>query len=264
MDSETPLWKWMVAAGAVIIVCFFLGYFVLGPQARTGGDRVGVAQASGGETTIIPTPPPVIAPAPPRPAATTLESAVDVEETTAQREAQRKKEEAEKKAEAEQEAEADRKKNERDDDESDDRPARSSPSAPPNENEESEDAPPATTLPSEETPVRSAENNDPDALPAAPDVTAPVGTSPPAPSSGGNVGGPLYRVRVGTFDSRTGAQNLSAELNGRGYATRLQPEQVNGRTVYHLQIGAYRDEKRAKEIQKELKTNGYEAAIARG
>jgi cell division protein FtsN len=60
-------------------------------------------------------------------------------------------------------------------------------------------------------------------------------------------------VRVGSFDSRADAQSLALELNGRGYATRTEPAQVGRKTVYRVQVGAYRDERHARDIARNSK-----------
>ncbi len=77
-------------------------------------------------------------------------------------------------------------------------------------------------------------------------------------------GGALYKVRVGSFESRSNADNLAVEPNGRGYPTFTKSEQVNGRTVYHVQVGAYEDEKQARERQRELQANGYDSTLSTG
>jgi len=73
----------------------------------------------------------------------------------------------------------------------------------------------------------------------------------------------LYRVRVGAFANRDNAQNLAAELNGRGYSTTIIKEGGDDNPLYRLQVGAYRDKKTADNTLKELKANGYDAVISR-
>ena len=88
MQRETPVLTWTAAAVGVILVCFCLGYFVLGPSARPGSATIEAVESPG--PTPLASPPPAA-------------SSVIVEERTDEVEAKRKKAEeaAKKKADAE-------------------------------------------------------------------------------------------------------------------------------------------------------------------
>ena len=99
MDSDNSALKWTAAAVGVILVCFCLGYYVLGPNARPGARGVG-ADPNG--ITIVAT----------NPSPGSPNTGIIITEKTAEIEAKRKKaaeeaakkqadEEAKKKAEEE-------------------------------------------------------------------------------------------------------------------------------------------------------------------
>lgn len=290
MEPETPVIKYAAIAVLVIIVCFGLGYFVLGPSARSSSD-VRVVEA-----------PPVVV-NDPRPVATEAsggDAPVVVEERTAQKEAEeraaeekRKKDEAERRERAKanrekRRREAEERKQQADaqnaatatsttgEDDGDPRPVEAEelpkergepPIVAPGE--EPAAAPESTPRPGRsETPRVSRPAPEPPA-PAAPEP-APAGSpsvtpepSPPSRSSQNN--DRWYRVRVGgNFDSRTQAQNLAMELNGKGYATVIAPTRVKGKTVYRVQVNASRSERFAQEKASELRANGYDPTVSGG
>ena len=272
MEPETPVLKYAFVAVLVIVVCFGIGYFVLGSSVQP-------AQ----ETQIVEAPPPIVVSEPQPSVGATVRptgASVQVEEQTdaLEKKEQKEAEEAKKKAEEEQrkkdEEEAKRRREreekeanqqevappkERGDDSSDDG-AKNAPETP-----RSVPAPPKERgSPVTVTPREEPATPEPTRPRPAPDPPAPSTTPSNAePESGTPVSSAkLYRVRVGSFESRTNAQDLAVELNGRGYATRTEPIQVNGKTIYHVQVGAYREERNARDIARELKANGYDTIIA--
>ena len=234
IEPETPVIKYAAVAVGVIIVCFLLGYFVLGPSARPPGTVV----ADGGpevivQPTTIPAPP-TVRPRPPAPS-------VQVEERTEEVEARRKKEEERRKAEEEKRRAREKEEEEkRRQEEKERREAEAK--------EREEGGGDSATGPDAGTPGETTGSAE------QPGGTEAPGSETPAV--------PVYRVRVGPYDSRSGAQDLAVELNGRGYATYTVLEQANGKTVYFVQVGAHRDEATARELQKELKANGYDASVS--
>ncbi|HVK04738.1 MAG TPA: SPOR domain-containing protein [Armatimonadaceae bacterium] len=289
MQSDSSVMKWAAGVLLVIVVCFCLGYFVLGPSSRFGQRTAASVNGGDGATVIERS----VLPSP--------GSGIEVKDRTSEIEAARRKAEEERKKRAEEEKkkreeEEEKRKREEEERENalpsptasatpdpDDLPVTASPSPPAvGPDEEGEPAaarPPRTAGP--DTPV-TAPNSVPVAAPApmpsplppretpppAPPATRPGNSTPPAaapPTAGAPPAGPLFRVRVGTFAERENAQNLATELNGRGYQASIQSDRgANGKTVYRLQVGAYRDEKNAREIVAELKANGYDATLSRG
>lgn len=234
MDSETPLLKYIAAAVGIVIVCFCLGYFVLGPKAPPPGRRAPAAtpqpQATADAFRVTAAPPPPLS----------------VLETTAQREAARKKAEeaARKKAEEEQLRKA----------EEDARKAA-----------EVADGGTEITLENvEPTP-------DPNATPTVAEGSGEGGAPPTVSETTGEAkdpvkssdlareGSALFRVRVGaSFGTRDGAESLAKELRGRGYSALVIADRPG---KFHVQSGAFKDRKGAESLQGELKANGYDAAI---
>lgn len=262
MEPETPVWKFTAIAVAFIVVCFFIGYYVLGPTARPSGEQVAQAEADIPQNAPSSNGPPArLRPVSPQ---------VQVEERTEELEARRRKEEEAKRKADEEEKEQREKEREADRPTTGNDADAQTTTGTPLGDATTSDAPSSTdpgvnatgipanpAVPEETTPAIIER-------PQAPGETTrpadPPRTDPPKPVPTASAG--LHRVRVGPFDSRTNAQNLAIELNGRGYPTYTEPEQMNGKTVYHVQVGAYKEEKQARETQRELKTNGYEATVS--
>jgi cell division protein FtsN len=129
----------------------------------------------------------------------------------------------------------------------------------------------------------AADRDDPDAASEAPNAAAPGDAPgpqnpppdteptrpspepkplPPAPEPEPSASSVLHRVRVGTFEKRDNAQALATELSGRGFQAVTSPAQVNGKTVYHVQVGAFRNETEARNQQKALERNGYDTTLS--
>ncbi|MDI7246297.1 MAG: SPOR domain-containing protein [Bacillota bacterium] len=109
--------------------------------------------------------------------------------------------------------------------------------------------------------------------PAKPGVPVPRGTSDEVQGSGVTVPYPgeesaqapaappgqfLYRVQVGEFDDRTGAETLAHELAGAGYAGF-----VTGGAPYRVQVGAFAEKANADRLAAELEAKGYTVVVMR-
>ena len=225
MDSDTPVFKWTAAAIGVILVCFCLGYFVLGPNARTG--QITEVTNTSPDSNSAPAAAPLVKPV--------GGDGLVVEERTDEIEAKRKKaaETAKKKAddEAKKKADADAKRKAEE-------AAAAAAAATPDPN-------PNTT------PTPDAAQPTP-----APDATPTLEPTPAPP-----VAESVHRVRLGSFDTRDAAKVQVSELNGRGYQATVVTEKSDGKTTYRVQLGAYKDRKAAETLQKELKANGYDAEV---
>ena len=73
----------------------------------------------------------------------------------------------------------------------------------------------------------------------------------------------LYRVRVGTFESRESADARAAELKASGYEASLSTDVSDGKIVYRVQVAAYKSEKAAREFAKEVEAKGFKTTILR-
>ncbi|MGE5573743.1 MAG: SPOR domain-containing protein [Bacillota bacterium] len=109
--------------------------------------------------------------------------------------------------------------------------------------------------------------------PTEPGAPLPGGTSPENERSAGTVPYPveegaeaptaapgeiLYRVQVGEFDDRTGAETLARELSGAGY-----PGFVTSAAPYRVQVGAFADKANADSLVAELEAKGYTVVVMR-
>ncbi len=226
MDSETPIVRYIAGALGVVLVCFCVGYFVLGTRPGTASTAVAEASPSPEPSTLV-----VRGPAPPR---------LTVLETTEQKPARL---ETERRASS------------------------------PGTREEATPAPKATPAP-DATPAPEARkprkgDDEPLKLPAPkPGDDKPTADDEevkPAPDdevkptgNGGN--DTVYRVRVkDSFGSHDDADQLATELKGRGFSATVMP---SSKGKFEVQIGAYKDKKRAEEKQKELEKNSYKTRIA--
>jgi cell division protein FtsN len=228
MDSDNPTLKWSLAAVGVVVVCFCLGYFVLGSKGPAP-----TVQA----TPSLATP----APQPSNLPVTMVENQeLTVQDVTEEKEAERKrKEEAErKKREAAQKAAEELATPDPD--------ATPTPEATPN--------PDATPTP-EPTPTPKAE-----ATPKPEPTATPIPKATPTPKPIESK--TLFRVRVGgTFKTHEEAEKTVALLQGRGYTAVIKADMRGGKKVYHVQVGAYSDEKSAERTKTEMENNGFDASI---
>ncbi|WP_395091202.1 SPOR domain-containing protein [Armatimonas sp.] len=237
--------KWSLAAVGVVVVCFCLGYFVFGSKGGTP------------ENIVVATPTP--APPPSLPVTMVDNHGLQVEDITAEKEADRKRrEEAEKarlaaKLKLEQEQEQAKLVEPTPDP---DVTATPDPDAMPTPDPDAMPTPePKTTI-----------SNDP-AKPAG-EASKPEGEKPkqeiekPKPGEEKTASKSLFRVRVGgPKASREDAEKLIAELRGQGYSPTIIADQRKGKTVFHVQLGAFSDAAAAERRKKELERNGHDVSV---
>ena len=259
--------KLIAGVGAFVVVCFLVGYFVVGKQpGNTGG-----ASNTPNAVTVAPN---VVASNTQNPAKGTL----TVVDNTAVMEAKRKKaeEDANKKAEEEaaKKAEDDAKKLAEEEakentvspsptasatPDADDLPEKSPvPSLTPDEGEPEPEATPTPKPTPTPTPKPTPT---PTPVPSTPDDPEDRAMTPPSPSVA--ILGVLYRVRVGQFEDKANAEARAAELKSSGYDTSIVPDTVDGKRVYRLQVAAYRSEKAAREFAKEVEAKGFKTTVSR-
>lgn len=254
MDSETPVLKWTAAAVGVIVACFCLGYYVLGPSARGGGQEAGTAKS--GEPT-------------PKPTALAV---AQIEERTEQVEAKRRAEEEKKRKDEEERKRKEEEKKKAEEEkkklEEEKKLLEASPSPSPSPDgtptpTPTPETPPATSEGNEKPPTPEGQPEQPKATPTPTPTPAPTPTPTPKPTpTPERRSDDLHRVRVGgRFDSREKAAALAAELAGRGFPASVIAEKRGDKTVFRVQAGAYRDRSKAEEKEKELSSNGYSVSI---
>jgi len=84
--------------------------------------------------------------------------------------------------------------------------------------------------------------------------------TPEAGQDGAVSGGKAqFRVQTGSFAAQQNARVLAEALRSRGYATSTRAEQEDGKTVYKVQIGAYRNRAAADKAAQDLQKSGYPA-----
>ncbi len=244
MDSDNPTLKWSLAGVGVVVVCFCLGYFVFG----TKGPSEPV-------TTVQATPSPAATPGSLQ--VTSVDNQpLHVEDITAEKEAERKRKEAVEKAKLEAKLKEEAAK----------AAATPVPDETTSSNEEpvntdEENTKPATDVEKPATdvekPATDVDKPKTDVEKPKTDVEKPKAVAEKEPSSKS-----LYRVRVGgAKSSREDAERLVAELRGRGYTPSIIADQRKGKTVFHVQAGAFSDADGAERRKKELENNGYDARI---
>ncbi|HHY31973.1 MAG TPA: SPOR domain-containing protein [Firmicutes bacterium] len=87
-------------------------------------------------------------------------------------------------------------------------------------------------------------------------TSAQSGESSSLPSSSG--GETLYRVQVGEFQDRPGAEALARELAGAGYSGFVTPG-----VPFRVQVGAFQDKSNADRLAAELEAKGYSVVVVR-
>ncbi|MDX1934643.1 MAG: SPOR domain-containing protein [Capsulimonadales bacterium] len=285
--EDTPVLKWTLAALGVIVACFCLGYFVLGPTPRSPQPEPAGVQVAQGNN--LPTR--VVAPAA-RPRSTGKPGIILEDQTAeiiANQEKVRKLEEENRKL-----AEALRQQK---------LMASPPPPIPSEELAETPAAEPITEGVTEELPAdppagAAAPIGTPTPIPpdsgtvAAPEARAvplkPIPAAPPAPKTvtatpkptpvatptpkptpepkaaavaETRPNGPRFRVQVGSYNSKQAADNIAGELRGRGFSTSIVTEESGSKATFHVQVGAYNNRANASNTLRELEANGYEARI---
>lgn len=267
-DGDPADIKLVIGVGAFIVLCFLVGYFVLGKRF---GDA---ASNSTGPNNSGVTPAVVVAGTQPSPKGT-----LTIVDKTAEIEAKRKKaeEEAKKKAEEEEkkkEAEEAKKKLEEEAKENLAPTPVASEAAPDPDDLPKEVTPEATPTPEpdvDDIPVAPSPSPKPSPTPRPSPSPSPVTSTPDdpedkamsAPSAPATFGGPLYRVRVGTFEEKSNAEARAAELKAAGYETSMGTDVVDGKVVYRLQVAAYKSEKTAREFAREVEAKGFKTTVSR-
>ncbi len=261
MDSENPTLKWSLAAVGVVVVCFCLGYFVFGTKGAPSDATPAVATSSP-------------EPTPSGLQITAVESqGLQVEDITAEKEAARKRKEEAERAREEAKLKA-----------ADPGIIEASPSPSPDETlTDTKDEDPSKTEPDPVKPEVDPTTTEPDKTKSEgdkpkvePDKTKPEGDKPKVEPDKPKTEGEksktesektvasknLFRVRIGGAKStRDDAEKLVAELRGRGYTPTIIADQRKGKTIYHVQAGAFSDSDGAERRKKELENNGYDARV---
>jgi DedD protein len=226
MDSETPIVRYIAGAVGVVLVCFCVGYFLLGPRPGSATPVVSEASPSPEPSTLV-----VRGPAP---KLTVLETTPSKppQLTTERRDTVPSRVEATPAPKPSPQTEAT--------------------PAPVNEGRKPRrDGDEPLKLPAPKADEKPADDEEVQPADPADDTTKPT-----------DGGGPdtVYRVRVkDSFGSHDDADQLASELKGRGFSATVMPA---GKGKFEVQIGAYKDKKRAEEKQKELEKNSYKTRIA--
>ncbi len=254
--------KLVVGVGAFIVLCFLVGYFVLGKNF--GGNSAPTEPAATTPTVVANKTPP------------TPTGHLTVIDKTALMEAKRKKaeEEAKKKADAEAKKTAEEEAKKLAALEA--QAKLGSPSPSPSATPDPDDPGLAKSDPAIITPPATDGDNPPAPKPTPTPTPAPTPTPPPAPvvpdkpeekpvpvpPAASVFTGPLYRVRVGTFDKKENAVTRAAQLNAAGYETSLSADVADTKVVYRLQVAAYKSRKSAEEFAKEVRAKGFDTTIS--
>ncbi|MBC8134748.1 MAG: SPOR domain-containing protein [Fibrella sp.] len=265
-DGDPADLKLVMGVGAFIVLCFLVGYFVLGKRFGDAGSN------SAGPTEPVAVAPTVVSngtqPVP--------KGTLTIIDNTAELEAKRKKaeDEAKKKADEEAKKKADEEAKRKLEEEARENMASPTPTA-------TNAAPDEDDLPREPVPAETpAPEPDADDIPPTPKVEptpapkpspSPVPVTPDdpedkamsAPVAATVFNGPLYRVRVGTFEGKTNAETRAAELKAAGYETSLSTDVVDGKVIYRLQVAAYKSEKTAREFAKQVEAKGFQTTVSR-
>ncbi len=266
-DSDPADLKLVIGVGVFIVLCFLVGYFVLGKRFDGAGAN---ASNPAGKVAVAPTVVPDGTQLAPKGTLTIIDN-------TAVLEAKRKKaeEEAKKKADAEAKKKAEEEAKRLAALEAMENTASPSPTA-------TSAAPDLDDLPEKQAPVETPTADpggddiaptpkveptptprpSPSPIPATPEDPEDKGmTAPPAATT--VFGGPLYRVRVGTFEGKGNAEARAAELKAAGYETAMATDVIDGKVVYRLQVAAYKSEKTAREFAREVEAKGFRTTVSR-
>lgn len=71
-----------------------------------------------------------------------------------------------------------------------------------------------------------------------------------------------FRVQAGSFVASENAKALADALRRRGYVTSTRAERDGDRTVYKVQVGAYRTKSAADKAAQDLQSSGYPASVS--
>lgn len=265
-DGDPADIKLVVGVAGFIVLCFLVGYFVLGKRFGDAGSN---STTPPDQVAITPTVVPSGTQAVPKGTLTIIDN-------TAALEAKRKKaeDEAKKKAadEAKKKAEEDAKKLaalEAQENMASPTPAATIAVPDPDDLPENKPVPVATPTPApDEDDIPTTPKVEPTPTPKPSPSPDPVTPDDPedkamsTPPVATVFNGPLYRVRVGTFEGKSNAESRAAELKSAGYETSLSTDVVDGKVVYRLQVAAYKSEKTAREFAKEVEAKGFQTTVS--
>lgn len=101
--------------------------------------------------------------------------------------------------------------------------------------------------------------------PAAPVAAAPAPAPTPAPAPAPRVaGGHQYWIQVGSFSSRSRADDLYTSLRDQGYAGRITAHDADGVTMHRVRIGPYASRPEADRLLGTLRSRDMDGWIAQG
>lgn len=99
--------------------------------------------------------------------------------------------------------------------------------------------------------------------PAAPVAAAPAPAPTPAPAPRA-AGGHQYWIQVGSFSSRSRADDLYTSLRDQGYAGRITAHDAGGVTMHRVRIGPYASRPEADRLLGTLRSRDMDGWIAQG
>ena len=85
----------------------------------------------------------------------------------------------------------------------------------------------------------------------------------PPPTASGSAGSDtLYRIQLGSFENREGADKLAEDVRSKtGLSVNVIPETHNGGTRYRVQGGAFSKKDSAEKLARELELKGYKVYV---
>ena len=72
----------------------------------------------------------------------------------------------------------------------------------------------------------------------------------------------LFHVHLGAFHSRDAATHEAERARVKGFATQVVPVTHNGRTLYRVQAGAFRERERAETVKQNLQDASLDASVS--
>lgn len=112
---------------------------------------------------------------------------------------------------------------------------------------------PIKPVPVEETAQVAAPAPEP--VTPAPAEVAPVPPAPkPVPAAAAPKTLTAWVVQVGSFSKHEGADSIAGKLRAAGFDTSIEKAQVNGLTVYRVQVGPEADKARAEALRDSIRS----------
>lgn len=119
-------------------------------------------------------------------------------------------------------------------------------------------SPPAPSRPTREPQVSPGSIQMPQTLDGEPAPTGNVSHPPATPASADT----LYRVRVSeTFENREEADAVLRSVTDRGLPGAIVTDTVNGRRVFRVQLGVYRNRSSAEKLMEQARRSGIPAEV---